>query len=309
MSTNVLVLGATGFIGLSVAAALRRAGYRVHGLVRSPAKAPVLKKLEIIPVFAEQGEFDKYREVLQSCAVVIDAIGFNELSDKTMQFAADAHRSRVETHGASYKPLYIFTSGIMTYGKASMRPVDETTMPQPVSQSLLQRQQFEEKVLANKDVHGCVIRPGWVYGGDGGPYLGMFFGLDPAAPSLKIVGRRDRRWSWVHVDDLAEAYVSAVKKGAKVVGGELFNVAPFDNPTYEEIVLAAAASAGWKGTQVVYEAAAATEKAQQFEVNVIVNAAKARNVLGWEARHIGFLAEMDLYYQNWLAAKDSKQAH
>jgi NADPH:quinone reductase-like Zn-dependent oxidoreductase len=38
MSTNVLVLGATGFIGLGVAAALRRAGYRVHGLVRSPAK-------------------------------------------------------------------------------------------------------------------------------------------------------------------------------------------------------------------------------------------------------------------------------
>lgn len=37
----------------------------------------MLKKLEIIPVLAEQAEFDKYREVLQSCAVVIDAIGMS----------------------------------------------------------------------------------------------------------------------------------------------------------------------------------------------------------------------------------------
>jgi hypothetical protein len=36
---------------------------------------------------------------------------------------------------------------------------------------------------------------------------------------------------------------------------------------------------------------------------------QARDVLGWEARHVGFLAEMDIYYQNWLAAKDGKQAH
>lgn len=50
-----------------------------------------------------------------------------------------------------------------------MRPVDETTLPQPVSQSIRDRQQFEEKMLASKDVHGCVIRPGWVYGGDGKP--------------------------------------------------------------------------------------------------------------------------------------------
>jgi nucleoside-diphosphate-sugar epimerase len=53
MSTNVLVLGATGFVGLGVAAALRRAGYRVYGLVRSPAK--VRRRCFMFPNLVQPG--------------------------------------------------------------------------------------------------------------------------------------------------------------------------------------------------------------------------------------------------------------
>ena len=47
---NVFVTGATGYIGLNVATAYRRAGHEVWGLTRSPQKANILARREIRPV-------------------------------------------------------------------------------------------------------------------------------------------------------------------------------------------------------------------------------------------------------------------
>ena len=50
---NVFVTGATGYIGGAVAAAFRRAGHRVFGLVRSSEKARSLAQAEIVPVLGD----------------------------------------------------------------------------------------------------------------------------------------------------------------------------------------------------------------------------------------------------------------
>ena len=50
MSTKVLVVGASGYIGDGVARAFRRAGYRVYGLTRDSSKADYFIQNEIIPV-------------------------------------------------------------------------------------------------------------------------------------------------------------------------------------------------------------------------------------------------------------------
>jgi len=44
MTTSVLVIGASGYIGASVAFALRRAGFRVYGLIRTKEKGAELEK-------------------------------------------------------------------------------------------------------------------------------------------------------------------------------------------------------------------------------------------------------------------------
>jgi uncharacterized protein YbjT (DUF2867 family) len=50
---RVFVTGATGYVGFSVATALRRAGHRVWGLARSEAKARRLAQHEIEPVVGD----------------------------------------------------------------------------------------------------------------------------------------------------------------------------------------------------------------------------------------------------------------
>jgi len=116
-------------------------------------------------------------------------------------------------------------------------------------------------------VRGIVIRPCAVYGGSfgAGNNLLRFF---EKAKQEKIVlnsridiflltsflfffpsckdGLKGQRWNWVHVQDLADAYVRAAKR-SHVVAGEAFNIVSESSPTYEEALRAAAGVAGFKG--------------------------------------------------------------
>jgi len=67
-------------------------------------------------------------------------------------------------------------------------------------------------------------------------FLGIFY-LD---------GLKDQRLNWVHVTDLADAYVRAAKR-SHIVAGEDFNIVSESSPTYEEALRAAVAVAGFKG--------------------------------------------------------------
>lgn len=80
------------------------------------------------------------------------------------------------------------------------------------------------------------------------------------------------RWSWVHVDDLGEAYVRIAKVG-NIVDGQLFNLAANDNPTYDELKIAAAKASGWKNGEIKY----VSPEEKKFGVwgfNVIINPEK-----------------------------------
>jgi hypothetical protein len=106
------------------------------------------------------------------------------------------------------------------------RPVDEMVKPRPQPANppaggsssadvtaMQDREDFENQVLATSSaaLKTTVVRPGFVYGGQGGFVLELFY-----SEPLVIQGRRDMRWSWVHVDDLAEGYV-AIGRAPRVV--------------------------------------------------------------------------------------------
>ncbi|CAF1194877.1 unnamed protein product [Rotaria sp. Silwood1] len=317
MSSSVFVFGASGYIGLGVALAMRRAGYRVYGMIRNAKYTATLVQNEIEPIVASS--FDDVRQVddtLASCAIIIDAIGFNQkLSPKLLEAALRAGKSRTQDGKlAHYAPLFIFTSGIMTYGDTSStgrRPVDEAVKPrlQPVKTrdstssadvtNMKEREDYENQVLASSctSLKTTVIRPGFVYGGQGGFVADLFY-----SEPLVIQGRRDMRWSWVHLDDLAEGYVAVVRAPHSVVGGQLYNLAaPNDNPTYEELRAAMAKAQGRKEKIEYKEAVPGVPS--RWDTDSIINPAKAMNELGWRPRHVGFVEEIDTYYKAWAAHK------
>lgn len=57
---------------------------------------------------------------------------------------------------------------------------------------------------------------------------------------------KSQRWNWVHVADLADAYVKAIKKSHSIAG-ETFNIVSDASPTFEQALLGVAKVAGFKG--------------------------------------------------------------
>ncbi|CAF3331758.1 unnamed protein product [Rotaria socialis] len=322
MSSSVFIYGASGYIGLGVALGMRRAGYRVYGMIRNEKHSATLIQNEIEPIVASSFEdAEKIADILASCSIIIDAVGFNEkLSPKILEAALRTGKKRTNDGKIPhYAPLFVFTSGIMTYGDTSAtgrRPVDEVikpqsrpTKPRPGASAsdvtnMKEREDFENQVLASScaSLKTTVIRPGFVYGGQGGFVADLFYN-EP----LVIQGRRDMRWSWVHVDDLAEGYVALVRAPRSVVDGELYNLAaPNDNPTYEELRTAMAKAQGRK-EKIEYKAADG-DTPSRWDTDSIINPAKAMNELGWRPRHVGFVEEIDTYYKSWAAHKAAQSA-
>ncbi|CAF1409858.1 unnamed protein product [Rotaria sp. Silwood1] len=322
MSSSVLIFGASGYIGLGVALAMRRAGYQVYGMIRNEKHCATLIQHEIEPIVASSfDDVQPVANILASCSIIIDAVGFNpKLSPILLEAALHAGHDRTENGKlVHYAPLFIFTSGIMTYGDTSQtgrRPVDETIKPRPQSvtnhtsvssadvENMKEREDYENQVLASScaSLKTTVIRPGFVYGGQGGFIADLFY-----SEPLVIQGRRDMRWSWVHIDDLAEGYVAVIRAPRSVVDGQLYNIAaPNDNPTYEELRTAMAKAQGRK-EKIEYKEADGNVPSR-WDTDSIINPAKAMNELGWRPRHVGFVEEIDTYYKAWAAHKAAHNA-
>merc|ERR1711974_393589 len=181
----------------------------------------------------------------------------------------------------------IYTSGALVYGDRPEEVVDETTPVNP--HPLIQWRIDHEKAVVSQDkINGVVIRPSFVYG-----YSGSFssYLFNITGDTLIIRGKRERKWSWVHVDDLAQAYVLAAQK-IHAAKGEVFNIAsPTSSPTWEELNLRAAKLVGFTGT-ITYEPAGDDFWSQFIDATVVLNPKKAIEVLGWRPHHLGLVEEL-----------------
>ncbi|CAF3105893.1 unnamed protein product [Rotaria socialis] len=287
MSSNVLVFGANGYIGYGIASGLRRSGFHVYGVIRN------------VDAIADQ---------LGKCSIIVDAVGFTKsLSEIILKAVVSAGKQRTQDGKlAHYAPLFIFTSGIMTYGDTSvygLRPLDETIKPNPQTMEMKAREEHENLVLATSSsiVHTTVIRPGFVYGSHGGFVADLFYSEKPAV----IHGRRDKRWSWIHIDDLAEGYVLVARASRSLVSGQIWNLAaPNDNPTYEEV---RSNMARVSGQQIEYKEASSSDRTPpRWDTDSIINPSKAIEQLGWRPKHVGYIQEIETYYKSWAAYKQQQ---
>ncbi len=165
------------------------------------------------------------------------------------------------------------------------------------------REEYENHVLSSSSnvVHTTVIRLGFVYGGHGGFVADLFYSQKPAV----IDGRRDKRWSWVHIDDLAEAYALIARASRTIVSGQMWNVAaPNDNPTYEELRTNMARVSGQ--TLEFKEKTPDDKVPVRWDTDSIINPAKAIDQLGWRPKHVGFVQEIETYYKSWNAYKQQQ---
>ncbi|HKI47527.1 MAG TPA: NAD-dependent epimerase/dehydratase family protein [Balneolales bacterium] len=299
---DVFITGATGYIGLAVSKALRRAGHDVFGLTRSKEKATLLEANEVHPVTGSMQEPESYMKVAESCGVLIHAAV--DYQNDTV----DLDKQTVQTMlklgeiGATPK-TFIYTSGCWVVGSTGRKAADETTPLNPAP-TVAWRPEVEQTVLQSASVKGLVIRPGCVYGERGG-LTGMWFnGAENGG--LSVVGDGSNRWTMIHVDDLADAYVRVAESG---LSGEIFNISDRSRYTVKEMAEAVIRAVSYKGN-IKYQPLDDAVKqmgpiAEALALDQHIDARKAVRLLGWEPKFGGFVDDAETFYHAWKAANGS----
>jgi nucleoside-diphosphate-sugar epimerase len=298
---NVFITGATGYIGLNVAAAYRRAGHGVWGLTRSEEKARVLTRHEIVPVIGSLQKPDGWAEMANNCSVLIHAA----VDYQADTFTLDKQSVEVLVslgHQGRRPKTVIYTSGVWVYGHTHGALVDETTPLNP-PKLVARRPATEQLVLNAAGVRGLVIRPGCVYGYQGG-LTGLWFAAAVKEKALTAVGEGNNRWSMVHADDLADAYLRAGESG---LSGEVFNITDRSRCSVAEMAGAVARATGYAGKITFIPVAEAAKTMGDFAeclaLDQHADARKAVRLLGWQPKHGGFVDEVETYYMSWKAAQ------
>lgn len=293
---KIFCTGASGYIGGSVAAALKTEGHVVEGLVRTPRAADAIAALGIEPVMGTLDDTD----VLEAAAHRADAVIHTANADHERS-AASLLRA-LEGTGKTF----IHTSGSSIVGtQAAGHRVDDIfdeAAPFTPSPGRAARVALNELVLsyAYKDVRTIIVCPSLIYGLGRGvkrhsmqvPWLIKVATKHGVA---KHYGPGENVWSTVHIDDLVPLYLLALKSAP----AGAFYFAENGEHSMKEICEAINRMLGLgSSTQPMSREEAAAEWGEGPAENTMasnsrVRAVRARSELGWSPQSPGLIEEIE----------------
>jgi nucleoside-diphosphate-sugar epimerase len=225
---NIVLTGATGYIGSAVLRALLAHGHDVTALVRSEASA---RKVAAERVTSVVGDLTDTPWLTQQLKASHGSIHLATGEDAAA--LDDAVVTAVISAYAGTEKPYVHTGGMCGWGNGeAIVETDEVDPPEIFAW----RTPIEKRVLA-PDIRGSVVAPAIVYGRGGGMLARVLLDAPKTDGALQLVGDGSQHWGTVHVDDLAELYVSVLEKAP---GGDIYIGASGANPTVRELAEAVA---------------------------------------------------------------------
>ncbi len=255
---KVFIAGATGAVGRPLVSALIRAGHSVVGLTRSSARAELIRRMGAEPIVADGLDESAVAAVLGSTrpdAVIhemTDLAGATDLRNFERTFAGS---NQLRTKGTDILLASARKAGVKRfvaqsycgwpYARVGDAIKTEADMldPDPPAQlraTLEAIRHVESVVTGSVPPEGIVLRYGAFYG----PGTGM---LDPTMVSqvrnrrVPLIGDGGGWWSFIHVEDAAEATVKALERGRP---GSIYNIVDDDPAPVSEWLPALADAVG-----------------------------------------------------------------
>jgi nucleoside-diphosphate-sugar epimerase len=317
---NVLVFGATGYIGEALCQSLVTSGnHRVYGLARSASKAAQLARGEVIPILGSLGENSGLLRAIETyhINVIIDVSSAKDEISFFLQALVESEQKRLAAAKAAGirtpKLGFIYASGTWVHGSSNspvndLTPVGLPNSPDQPPTLVSWRPVFERQVLAASEVlDTMVMRPALVYGRScdiWSTFFQVLFNAASSGPSTVSVGLDPESIpALVHVDDVASAIHAAVDKLPLISGTGVYPV--FDLMTSQEsmrdIMVAAAREFGFKG-EVVLSGTGGDLFADAMSVTGNLDSGRAKQLLGWLPKRVGFVGDMDRIAGAWVAA-------
>ena len=298
---KIFLTGASGYAGFHAALRLAAAGHIVTGVVRRPEQPRLeeLRRHEIELIHGDVAEPDTYRAALEDCDAIV-----HTMLDKKRHFETDrAFFAAIEAlPPRKTRRRLVYTTGVSIIGKVPVSLLDETIEPNP-AQPISFRRQLEREAFALKNASTTVLRPGFIFGADGFNSISTdWFAMVEEGEAI-FRGDTEKGWSWIHVDDLAEAYRLAVEAEESAVNGEIFHITDEHRVLCLDVMRACVKAAGYTGEIKLAEPVKGDNISMWFDQNAYSSSRKARERLGWASRHDSVIASAERLYAAWKAAQ------
>ena len=300
---KVLVAGATGALGRQLVPRLVASGHEVVGMTRSESKRDAVRALGGTPAVTDALDPDDVARAVAEAepeAIVHQLTALSGSIDMRHFDRDFAPTNRLRTEGTDHllaagravgvRRFVVQSYAGWPYARSGgpVKTEDDSLDPAPVDamrETVDAVRHLEQAVTGADWTEGIVLR----YGGFYGP--GTYFSPDGEYAELirkrkfPVVGDGAGVWSFIHVEDAADATVDALERGRRGI----YNVVDDEPAPVADWLPAAAAALGakpprrvprWLGRLFAGEAAAV----MMTEVRGASNG-KAKSELGWQPRH------------------------
>ena len=229
---QVVITGATGFLGSHVAEAFVQRGDHVRALVRPTSQTRFLESLGVELSRASLDQVDRLREAMRGADLVVHGAAkvepygpWREFHETTVQGTASMLQAATEA-GVGH---FVQISSVGVYGnpRRDGRPFDETCpYGRPARWNYYSRAKIAAEQLVRRaqqagTLDTTILRPDWMYG----PRDVATFGRMAAAlraRRFKWIGDGANKLSLIYVTDVARAVTAVAASPA--ARGQVFNV-------------------------------------------------------------------------------------
>jgi nucleoside-diphosphate-sugar epimerase len=298
---RVFVAGASGAIGRPLVPRLIAAGHEVTGMTRSEARAEDVRAAGARATVVDVFDADALETAMSEAAPEVVVHQLTSLPER-MNFRDKAlytgtNRLRTEgtrnlIRGALAAGAGRFVSQSIAFGyrpdggpvKGEDDPLFDDAPP-PFASGVEALHEMEELVLASGGLDGLVLRYGFFYG------PGTHYGADGTTIEdvrrrrMPVVGPGSGVFSFIHVDDAADATLAAVERGAPGI----YNIADDEPAPMHEWLPVLARSVGAKPPRRVpvwLAKLVAGPQAADFALTLRgASNQKAKRELGWQPAH------------------------
>jgi nucleoside-diphosphate-sugar epimerase len=298
---RIFVAGASGAIGRSLVAKLVAAGHEVTGMTRSEARAGTIRAAGARAALLDVFDAEVLRAAMLEAApeVVVHELTAlpqrmdfrkKDLYTATNRVRTEGTRNLLAGASAAGARRFVCQSIAFAYRNdgAPVKTEDDPIIdnaPGAFASGVRALREMESAVLGAEGIDGLVLRYGFFYG------PGTHYGSDGTIVAdvrrrrMPIVGKGTGVFSFIHVDDAADATVAAVERGAPGV----YNVTDDDPAPMSEWLPVLAEAAGAKRPLRVPAWLAklmAGRETGDFALELRgASNEKAKRELGWQPAH------------------------